>query len=259
MPGEFAHKVALVTGAASGIGRWVAQELAREGATVVALDRDRVGLDALVEECTRQGGAMQALTGDLRRVDALAGVADEAHALHGRIDILVNSAGVSQLVPWTDITIADWDRIHDVNLKGLFFLTQAVAMHMRAARSGRIVNIASVGGKRGGALTMHYGASKAGVINLTRSLAQVLAADNITVNAVCPGYVETALTEMNAKAAESLGWAPGERQKQLLRAIPLGRLPELAEVGSAVLYLASERGGYITGQSLNVDGGVVND
>jgi NAD(P)-dependent dehydrogenase (short-subunit alcohol dehydrogenase family) len=225
----------------------------------MAFDCDAAGLAQLAADIQQSGGSAQAVGGDLREPESLAPIIDAVVARAGRIDVLVNSAGISELVPWAELTVADWDRVLDVNLRGLFFLTQAVARHMQLARRGRIINIASVGGKRGGELTMHYGASKAGVINLTRSLSRALAAHNVTVNAVCPGYVETALTAANARRSEALGWKPGEREEQLIRSIPLGRLPELGEVGAAVMFLASDQAAYITGQSLNVDGGVVND
>ena len=254
---RFDGKTAVVTGGASGIGRDIAERMAARGATVVVLDRDEAGGAKVRDGIIAAGGAAHAIKLDLSQIETFKDVVDKVLAAVGRIDVLVNSAGLSQLRKWDEITPDDWDRIFSVNLKGLFFLSQQVARHMCERKAGRIVNIASVGGKRGSALTLHYGASKAGVLSVTRSLAMVLAPSGITVNAVCPGYVETGLTDATDRDAQALGWAPGQRAKELVGRIPLGRFPEVAEVSNAALFLASDQASYITGQSVNVCGGVV--
>jgi NAD(P)-dependent dehydrogenase (short-subunit alcohol dehydrogenase family) len=254
-------RVAIVTGAGNGIGRAIAVALARAGAHVAAVDIDAAAAKATAEAVAgagRRSLALDADVGDLASIDRMAGrVADD----FGRIDILVNNAGVTRRAYIMDLTEADWDRIMRVNGKGVFFCLQRVAREMIPRRSGVIVNIASIAGKGyAGTSNAIYAASKGAVISLTRIAALQLARHNINVNAICPGTTLSALSEGNLRTrAREEGVSVEEMERRRNAGIPLGRPNEPEDVAALAVFLVSAGARNITGQSFNVDGGVILD
>jgi NAD(P)-dependent dehydrogenase (short-subunit alcohol dehydrogenase family) len=256
-----AERVAIVTGAGQGIGRAIAWSLAQAGADIVSVDIDAAGAEAgagAVTAIGRKALPIVADVGDLGAIDAMVRRAVEAF---GRIDILVNNAGVTRRAHIMDLTEADWDRIMRVNAKGVFFCLQRVAREMIVRRSGAIVNIASIAGKGfAGTSNAIYAASKGAVISLTRIAALQLAPHDIRVNAVCPGSTVTALSEANLRVrAQQQGLSVEEMERRRNAAIPLGRPNDPADVAALAVFLASPGARNITGQSYNVDGGVILD
>ena len=252
-------KVALVTGAASGIGRACALALAEAGAAVVAADINAAGAQATAEAIAGGQGRAVPVTadvGDLGQIDAMV---KQALAAFGRIDILVNNAGVTRRADIMDLTEADWDRIHRVNAKGVFFCLQRVAREMIPRRSGRIVNIASIAGKGyAGTSNAAYAASKGAVISLTFTAAQQLARHDINVNAICPGVTRTALSNDNlAVRARENGVSVEEMERLRVKDIPIGRANEPEDIAHLAVFLASPGARNITAQTYNVDGGIV--
>ncbi|RME32447.1 MAG: 3-oxoacyl-[acyl-carrier-protein] reductase, partial [Deltaproteobacteria bacterium] len=230
-----AGKVALVTGASRGIGRAIALELARQGADIVAAGRDRDALEGVAADIRALQREVEVVTGDVSDAAAVDAMVRGGADRFGRIDILVNNAGLTRDGLLLRMKDEDWDVVLNANLKGAFMLTRAVAKLMTKQRYGRIVNISSVVGEMGNPGQANYCASKAGLIGLTKSNARELARRNITVNAVTPGFIETAMTEaMTDKAREEMS---GQ--------IPLGRLGTPEDVAAAVSFLASEAAGYI--------------
>lgn len=239
-------KVVVVTGASRGIGRAIATKMAADGAKVVVSARSADALDNLVSEIREQGGDAISVPTDISStadVDSLFGAAVEAF---GRVDVLVNNAGITRDNLLVRMKDADWDAVLDTNLKGAFLCTRAAAKIMGKQRVGRIVNISSVVGEMGNAGQANYCASKAGLIGLTKSVARELAKRNVTVNAITPGFIVTDMTDvLSEKVKESL-----------LGQIPLGRFGEAEDIVSAVMFLASDQAAYITGQVLGVNGGM---
>jgi 3-oxoacyl-[acyl-carrier protein] reductase len=231
-------KRALVTGASKGIGRAIAVELARAGADVaVGFRSGREEAEALAEEI---GG--QALQADVSRADEAARLVDDA----GDLDILVNNAGLTRDGLIARMPDGDWHTVLDTNLGGAFYTCRAVARGMMRRRSGAIVNLTSVVGLHGNPGQTNYAASKAGIIGLTKALARELASRNVRVNAVAPGYIETALTDV----------LPDEAQQAILQNTPLQRMGSPEDVAGAVRFLCSESASFITGEVLLVDGGL---
>jgi NAD(P)-dependent dehydrogenase (short-subunit alcohol dehydrogenase family) len=251
----------IVTGAGHGIGRATALALARAGAHVAAVDIDPAAAKTTAEAVAalgRRSLALDADVGDLRAIDAMV---TRVVDTFGGIDVLVNNAGVTRRADIMDLTEADWDRIMRVNGKGVFFCLQRVAREMIPRRSGVIVNIASIAGKGyAGTSNAIYAASKGAVISLTRIAALQLARHNINVNAICPGTTVTALSRDNlVTRARNEGLSVEDMERRRNSAIPLGRPNEPEDVAALAVFLASPGARNITGQSYNVDGGIIFD
>jgi len=243
MPKE---KVAVITGASRGIGRSIALALATQGATIVAVDVDQVATDAIVEELQAAGGRVLAVVGNVTVPGDAERMMDVAVEAYGRVDILVNNAGITRDGLLMRMKDEEWDAVMNVNLKGAFLCTRAAFKVMSKQRYGRIINIASVVGQMGNAGQANYCASKAGLIGLTKSNAREMAKRNITVNAVAPGFIATAMTDALSDKVRA----------ELTAQIPLERLGSADDIANAVVFLASEASGYITGHVLSVNGGM---
>jgi meso-butanediol dehydrogenase / (S,S)-butanediol dehydrogenase / diacetyl reductase len=249
-------RVAIVTGAGSGIGRASAIALADDGYAVALLD---VRANALEETVSLlDGKAFLCATVDVSHADEVDRAVAETARKFGRLDVAVSAAGIIQVRPFLDLTGTDWDHVVSVNLKGTFHLGQAVARVMVRAGAGSIVNIASTAGKIGRPLSAHYSASKFGVIGLSQSMALALAGDGVRVNAVCPGIIDTPMwTAIDAELTRMSGRDPGEAREAQIADVPLGRAGSAQEVADLVLFLAGDRARYITGQAINISGGLV--
>jgi NAD(P)-dependent dehydrogenase (short-subunit alcohol dehydrogenase family) len=254
-------QVAIVTGAGQGIGKASALALAAAGATVVAVDINERTLAETVAEIGRVGRPTLAIRADLGSVPEIDRLVSETVAAFGRIDILVNNAGVTRRAYIMDLTEEDWDRIHSVNAKGVFFCLQRVAREMIPRRSGRIINIASVAGKGfPGVSNAIYAASKGAVISLTKTASQQLGIHNINVNSVCPGIVRTALYQDIVRImSEKEGLSIEAVEKRAVAGVPLGRANEPEDIADMVVFLALPESRNVTGQSFNVDGGLIPD
>jgi 3-oxoacyl-[acyl-carrier protein] reductase len=243
MPKE---KVAVITGASRGIGRSIALALAAQGATIVAVDMDQVSTEAVVAELQAAGGKALAVVGNVTVSADVERMFDAATEAFGRVDILVNNAGITRDGLLMRMKDEDWDAVLNVNLKGAFLCTRAAFKVMSKQRYGRIINIASVVGQMGNAGQANYCASKAGLIGLTKSNAREMAKRSITVNAVAPGFIATAMTDALSDKVRA----------ELTAQIPLERLGSSDDIANAVVFLASEAAGYITGHVLSVNGGM---
>jgi len=242
-----AGKVAIVTGAAQGIGRAIAETLARHGADIVVADLDPGRSQDTVEAVSKLGRRALNVKVNVADWDDVKSMTDQVLKDWGKIDILVNNAGVTRDGLLVRMKEEDWNLVLQVNLNGTFHCTKAVLQAMSKQRSGRIVNIASIVGAIGNAGQANYAASKAAVIGLTKSVAREYASRMITVNAVAPGFIDTAMTH----------GLPPEVKETLQKQIPLGRLGQPSDVAEAVRFLVSEEAGYITGQVLHVNGGML--
>jgi len=239
-------RIALVTGASQGIGRACALELARNGATVAVAARSLDKLESVAAEIAAAGGTAKAFALDVASEESIKACAKAVVAEFGAVHILVNNAGITKDGLMLRMKRQDWDDVMTTNLTGAFLLTQALASPMLKARWGRIINITSVVGEIGQAGQANYAASKAGMIGLTKSLARELASRGITVNAVAPGYIETAMTAV----------LTDEQKAAMTVHIPLQRVGQDSDIAAAVNFLASEGAGYITGHTLDVNGGM---
>lgn len=242
--GELLDKVALVTGAGRGIGRAVALELAKAGADIFLVARTETQLAAAAEEIRALGRRAEIAVADVSRAEEVTNAVEKALQTFAHIDILVNNAGITRDNLLVRMKDEDWDSVINTNLRSAFLFAKACAKSMMKRRFGRIINISSVVGLTGNAGQCNYAASKAGIIGLTKSLARELASRGITANAVAPGFITT---DMTAKLADDA---------TLKEKIPLGAPGSVQDVANAVRFLASVRSGYITGQVLNVDGGM---
>ena len=250
----FTEKTAIITGAGSGFGRATARMLAQCGARIVGVDRN---VKALAETmATLAGTGHISIVKDLRPARVANEVIAEAMAHLPRLDILVNSAGVCHFTPANKITPEQWDEVLEIDLKALYFLAVAAAEAMDPRHGGRIINLGSNAGRKGRAFSAHYAAAKAGVANVTESLALAYGKKGITVNTVCPAVV---LTDMWERNFEELGKITGKSSEELVRnwtaATPLQRLGTPEDVANLIVFLASDRGGFITAQEINVCGG----
>jgi len=241
-------KIALVTGASRGIGRAIALRLAEAGATVIVNYAGNVKAAQEVESMiVDAGGKAMLIQADIANTEAVDDMIKKINKEYGKIDILVNNAGITRDNLLMRMKESDWDDVINTNLKGIYNSTKAVSKFMMKQRSGRIVNMASVVGLTGNAGQANYAAAKAGVIGFSKSMAKELASRGITVNTVAPGFIET---DMTAVLADQV-------KEELVSRIPLARLGNAKDVANAVMFLVSDEASYITGQTLNVDGGMV--
>jgi NAD(P)-dependent dehydrogenase (short-subunit alcohol dehydrogenase family) len=255
---ELKGQVAIVTGAGRGIGRAIALELARQGADVVIAELDQAGAKRTAEEVGALGRRSLATPTDVTSRADLRAMVDRAKAEFGRIDILVNNAGIYRAAATLDVTEEHWDAIMTINAKAVFFASQAVLPTMIAQKGGSIVSLASMAGKIGSKTNLPYNASKAAVVSMTKSLALAHAAEGIRVNCVCPGFVETDMwTMVSRDQGKLLGMTAEEFTRQRTSQVPLGRMEKPEDVAHVVAFLAGPRSGYMTGQALSVDGGLV--
>ena len=244
-------RVAIITGAGAGIGEGIARVLAAHGARVVLTD---ISTDHIGEVAESLGGT--ACAQDVTDWNSCQRVVAATLEQHGKIDILVNNAGVSKSVPFHELDEAEWDRVHNVNVKGVFLATRAVVPHMMKRRSGSIVSISSMVGKEAIPLFVHYSASKFAVIGMTQGLAKEMAPYGVRVNAVCPGVVRTPLWDpLLDQLAANKGISRDEAWGEFVADIPLRRPQEVEDIGEAVAFLASDLAKNMTGQGINVTGG----
>jgi 3-oxoacyl-[acyl-carrier protein] reductase len=239
-------KVALVTGGAQGIGKAIALLLARNGADIVVSDINVEKAEETVKEIESIGSKAMAIKANVASLSDVEQMVEVILKNFGKIDILINNAGITRDKLILRMTEEDWDAVLNVNLKGTFNCTKTVVRHMAKQRSGKIVSIASVVGEMGNASQANYSASKAGVIGLTKTIAREFAQRGINVNAIAPGYIETPMTEV----------LPEKVKEELKKLIPMERLGKPEDVAAAVLFLVSEESNYITGHVLKVNGGI---
>ncbi|WP_288191037.1 3-oxoacyl-[acyl-carrier-protein] reductase [uncultured Veillonella sp.] len=245
---HLAGKVALITGASRGIGQAVALEMARAGADIaVNYSGSEAAAQATVDQVKALGRKAIMVKANVADADEVAAMVEAVQAEFGHIDILVNNAGITRDTLLMRMKDSDWDDVININLKGVYLVTKAVSKLMMKQRSGRIINMSSVVGVTGNAGQANYSASKAGVIGFTKTCAKELASRGILVNAIAPGFIHTDMTDV----------LPDKVKEATLAAIPLHRMAEPKEVASVAVFLASEYASYITGQVLNVDGGMV--
>ena len=250
-------KVGYVTGGGRGIGRGIALALAREGVSVLVADIDVAAARKVASEVSELGTKGYAMSLDVTQVNDATRLRNTLKDEFGRLDIAVNSAGVISVQRVEDMSEAEWDRIMNVNAKGTFLCCQAAIPLLRRSDAGTIVNIASVSGKDGYAGLAHYSASKYAVIGFTNSLAKELSKEEITVNAICPGIVRTAMWDVLSEEWRNAGeTAEQSWQRQVLQFVPQGRPQTAEDIGDLVIYLASARN--LTGQAINLDGGLTS-
>lgn len=244
---SLSEKVAIVTGSTKGIGKEIALAFARQGAKVVVSGRSAERAEQVCAEIKAAGGNAVAVVGDVSQMEDAQALIDKTVEAYGRVDVLVNNAGITRDNLLMRMKESDWDEVISINLKGTFNCIKSITRQLMKQRSGRIINITSVVGQMGNAGQANYSASKAGIIGLTKSVAKELASRNITCNAIAPGFIETDMT----------GVLDEKTREALLGQIPLGRLGQVGDVAKAALFLASDDAAYITGQTINVDGGMV--
>ena len=239
------NKIAIVTGASQGIGKIIAFELAKSGAHVACISRNKKAIESIVDEITINGGQASSFPCDISDSDTLSEIITEIIKENSRIDILVNNAGITKDSLLMRMSIEQWDDVINTNLKGAFHCAKAVVRYMMKNKFGRIINITSIVGLTGNAGQANYAASKAGLIGMTKSIAKEVASRGITANCIAPGWIETSMTDKLS----------GEVKNEFLSHIPVGRIGSPDDIANAVIFLASDEAGYITGQTITVDGG----
>ncbi len=244
MPNE--KRVAYVTGASRGIGEAIALQLAAEGFHVIAVARNKEKLDAVVKAAADKGQSVEAVAVDIADSAALTASIEQVIEKHGRLDVLVNNAGITRDGLFMRMDDKDFDDVINTNLKSAFVACRAAARTMIRAKWGRIINIASVSGIVGNAGQVNYSASKAGLMGMTKSIARELAGKQVTANCVAPGFITTDMTDV----------LPPQIKDKVLEVIPLRRFGVTADIAAMVAFLASDKAGYITGQVIAVDGGM---
>ena len=246
---DFKEQVIIVTGSGSpkGIGKTIAKTFAKQGGTVVIADMNTEGIANTVKEIEQEGGKAFGIELNVTDKASVDNMVKTIMDKFGRIDVLVNNAGISQKVTVEDMTLEDIKRIFNVNMFGLFLCTQACMKPMRQAKYGRIVNLSSVSGKRGGGVFggAHYSASKAAVLAFSKNLSREISADGVTINSVCPGLINTEIWKS----------LPKEDAQKVIDGIPMGRPGETQEVANAIVFLASKEESYITGEEIDINGG----
>ncbi|TKB18646.1 MAG: SDR family oxidoreductase [Mesorhizobium sp.] len=247
MAGRLEGKTALVTGGARGIGEAIARAFVREGASVAVLDRELARAKAATAKLAANGATTVAVAADVSDEAAVSGAIEAVTRSFGRIDILVNNAGISTTAPVTSMSTSMWDEMMAVNLRSVFLCTRAVLPGMIERKFGRIISISSQLAQKGAAEMAHYAAAKSGVIGFTRSLAYEVAKDGITVNAICPGPIDTELAR----------GIPEARRMRKIASLPIGRVGSVEEISPTAVMLASDEGAYYIGATLNPNGGDV--
>tara|TARA_Y100000996_G_scaffold111492_1_gene82549 strand:- start:1685 stop:2431 length:747 start_codon:yes stop_codon:yes gene_type:complete len=242
------NKVAIVTGASRGIGRSVAQEISKSGAHVVCVSRSEDDLLKISKKLNDEGFSSSSFVCDVSNSNDFKKLIDDTVSKFNQVDILVNNAGITKDNLIMRMSESDWNTVIDVNLKGVFNGIKAVSRQMMKQKYGRIINISSIVGLIGNPGQANYAASKAGVIGLGKAVSKELASRNITVNTIAPGYIETDMVEDIQETVKD----------NLFKQIPLGRIGKPSDIATAVLYLASDEAGYITGQTLTIDGGMTS-
>ena len=250
---DFKDQVVIVTGSSStkGIGRATAITFARQGAMTIVTGTNEAGINETVEIIKNEGGKAEGMKLDVTSKESVDALVKTIIDKYGRIDVLVNNAGICQKVTVEDMTLADMEKIFQVNLFGLFLITQACVKEMKKVKYGRVVSLSSVAGKRGGGFFggAHYSASKAAILAFSKNLAREVAADGITVNCVTPGPIYTDIWKTISK----------EDEERIIASIPMGRIGETQEVANAIVFLASKEASFITGEDININGGIHMD
>ena len=244
---SLANKVAVVTGASRGIGSAIAHNLSKAGAKIVLISRNIDALKSVEAEIKSNGGDAISIAADVSNLQSFTDVVNQVVEMWGTVDILINNAGITRDNVIMRLKEEDWDAVIDINLKGCFNGIKSVTRPMMKAKYGRIINITSVIGLMGNSGQSNYAASKAGILGLTKSIAKELGSRNITVNAIAPGYIQTEMTDNLDETSKD----------NLIKSIPLQRLGQPQEIADLVCFLASNKAAYITGQTLNVDGGML--
>lgn len=256
---RFENKTVVITGASRGIGAAIARRFAREGANVVVSANEDL-VHSVAGDITEAGGRVISFVGDVTNKASVTKLFDAAESAFGSVDVSIQNAGVITISRIEDLSEGDWDKVMAVNTKGVFLCAQeAIARMRKHRRGGRIINTASGQARDGFIYTPHYAASKMGVVGITQSLAKEVATEGITVNAFCPGIIETDMWAYNDQAWGKLlgNYGPGELMKEWVDGIPMKRAGSGEDVAGLVTFLASEDAAYITGQTINVDGGLI--
>ena len=254
---RFVQKTVLITGASRGIGAGLARRFGQEGANLV-LSANEAKVQEVAAELEKSGANAIAVICDVTSKSEVENLFATAVKRFGAVDVSIQNAGVITIAKVEDLTEAEWDKVMDVNTKGVFLCCQEAARHMVARKSGRIINTASGQARQGFIYTPHYAASKFGVVGITQSLAKELAPSGVTVNAFCPGIIDTDMWAYNDQAWGKLlgNYQPGELMQEWVNNIPMKRVGRPEDVAGLVTFLASDDAAYITGQTINVDGGL---